>query len=88
MVDFAYQELLPLGEDTTPYRLLTADGVSTVETDAGTFLRVEPEVLTLLAREAMLEIAHFLRPATSPSSGGSSTTPRRRATTASSPSTC
>ena len=62
MVDFAYQELLPLGEDPTPYRLVTTEGISTVETEVGTFLRVEPEVLTALAREAMFEIAHFLRP--------------------------
>ncbi len=62
MPEFAYQDLLPLGADETPYRLLTTDGVSTVETEVGTFLKVEPEALTLLAREAMFEIAHFLRP--------------------------
>jgi fumarate hydratase class I len=62
MPEFAYQDLLPLGADETPYRLLTADGVSTVDTQVGTFLRVEPEALTLLARTAMFEIAHFLRP--------------------------
>ncbi len=62
MPEFAYQELLPLGADDTSYRLLTTEGVSTVETEAGTFLKVEPEVLSLLAREAMFEIAHFLRP--------------------------
>jgi len=62
MVDFAYQDLLPLGEDTTPYRLLTTEGVSTFESPAGIFLKVEPEVLTLLSAEAMREIAHFLRP--------------------------
>jgi len=62
MVDFAYQDLLPLGEDTTPYRLLTTEGVSTFESPAGIFLKVEPEVLTLLGAEAMREIAHFLRP--------------------------
>ncbi len=62
MPEFAYQDLLPLGADETPYRLLTTEGVSTVETEVGTFLRVEPEALSLLAREAMFEIAHFLRP--------------------------
>ena len=29
--DFAYQELLPLGPDETPYRLLTSDYVTTFE---------------------------------------------------------
>jgi fumarate hydratase class I len=36
--------------------------VDTVDTPLGTFLRVQPEALTLLTREAMRDIAHFLRP--------------------------
>ena len=62
MADFAFTELLPLGPDTTPYRLVSTEGVSTFETSAGTFLRVEPEALTLITQEAMRDIAHFLRP--------------------------
>jgi fumarate hydratase, class I len=62
MADFQYTEMLPLGEDTTPYRLLTTDGVSTFEAAGQTFLMVEPEALTLLTRTAMLDIAHLLRP--------------------------
>jgi len=62
MSDFRYQEMLPLGEDTTPYRLLTRDHVSTVEVDGRTFLKVDPAGLTLLATEAMRDIAHLLRP--------------------------
>ncbi len=58
-----YTELLPLGPDDTPYRLLTTEGVSTFETAAGTFLRVEPEAITTLTAAAMHDIAHFLRPA-------------------------
>ena len=58
----AYTDLLPLGEDTTPYRLLTADGVSTFEAGGRRFLSVEPEVMTLLARTAMRDISHLLRP--------------------------
>ncbi|MCI0573308.1 MAG: fumarate hydratase, partial [Myxococcaceae bacterium] len=54
--------MLPLGEDTTPYRLLTKDFVSTFEAAGRTFLKVEPEALTLLTREAMRDIAHLLRP--------------------------
>jgi fumarate hydratase class I len=59
---FTYQDMLPLGEDTTPYRLLTKDHVSTFEAGGKTFLKVEPEALTLLTREAMRDIAHLLRP--------------------------
>jgi fumarate hydratase, class I len=63
MPEFAFTELLPLGPDTTEYRLLTTDGISTVETEAGTFVRVDPAAITLLTETAMRDIAHQLRPA-------------------------
>ena len=63
MPEFAFTELLALGPDNTNYRLLTTDGVSTIDTPAGTFLRVAPEALTLLTATAMRDIAHQLRPA-------------------------
>src|SRR3954470_6931114 len=63
MPEFAYTELLPLGPDHTMYRLLTTEGVSTVETPAGTFLQVDPSALTVLTQTAMRDIAHLLRPA-------------------------
>jgi len=62
VTEFVHQDLLPTGPSDTPYRLLTADGVRTFEAAGRTFLQVEPEVLTLLAREAMRDIAHLLRP--------------------------
>ena len=62
MADFAYSPILPLGEDRTPYRQLSADHVSTFACRGRTFLEVEPAGLTLLARQAMVDIAHFLRP--------------------------
>jgi fumarate hydratase, class I len=58
-VSFAYTPLLPLGPDTTEYRLLTTDGV---EMD-GRFLTVTADTLTMLTAEAMHDIAHYLRPA-------------------------
>ena len=60
--DFRYTELLPLGPDATPYRLLNTDGVSTFETAEGTFLKVDPDAIRRLTAEAMHDIAHFLRP--------------------------
>jgi len=63
VADFAYTDLLPLGTDETPYRLLTTEGVSTVEAAGRTFLQVEPEALRLLTDTAMRDIAHLLRPA-------------------------
>ena len=62
MSDFSYQDLLPLGHDDTPYRLVTEEHVSTFEAGGERFVRVEPEALTLLTKEAMLDIAHLFRP--------------------------
>ncbi|MFM9138323.1 MAG: fumarate hydratase, partial [Actinomycetota bacterium] len=58
---FVHTELLPLGPDTTEYRLLTRDGVDTFSTPHGEFLRVDPAAITLLTREGMRDIAHLLR---------------------------
>ena len=62
MTDFAYHPMLPLGTDETPYRRLTTDHVSTFEAGGHRFLRVEAEGLRLLTRQAMVDIAHLLRP--------------------------
>ena len=62
MPEFAYQDPLPLGEDATPYRLLTRDGVSLSTAGRRTFLEVEPAALTRLTAEAMRDIAHLYRP--------------------------
>lgn len=59
--DFDFTELLPLGEDTTEYRLITTEGVETVETSEGRFLKVAPSAIRRLTAEAMREIAHHLR---------------------------
>ncbi|MDP2012878.1 MAG: fumarate hydratase [Actinomycetota bacterium] len=62
MAEFHYQELLPLGEDHTPYRLVTTEGVSTTTVAGRTILQVEPSALRLLAYEALRDISHLLRP--------------------------
>ncbi len=64
--EFVYSDLLPSAETPavpTPYRLLSTDGVRTVEAGGRTFLEVAPEALTLLTETAMHYIAHYLRPA-------------------------
>ena len=62
--EFEYEDLLPLGADNTAYRLLTKEGVRTVEgPDGRSFLEVAPEALRLLTETAMHDIAHYLRPA-------------------------
>ena len=59
---FEHVELLPLGKDDTPYRLVTRDGVDVVKTPLGEFLTVDSAAITRLTSEAMRDIAHFLRP--------------------------
>ncbi len=61
MADFDFTEIFPLGPDTTTYRSLGNEGVSTFDSPAGTFLRVEPSAITLLTGTAMRDIAHLLR---------------------------
>ena len=59
---FAYQDMLPLGEDQTPYKLLTRDYVRALDVGGRSFVEVDREGLALLASEAMRDIAHLLRP--------------------------
>jgi fumarate hydratase class I len=61
--EFRYSDLLPIGRDETPYRLITSEGVSTVEVEGQTFLKVDPAVIQQLTAEAMHDISHYLRPA-------------------------
>ncbi|MBM3600928.1 MAG: fumarate hydratase [Alphaproteobacteria bacterium] len=62
MADAAYHEMLPLGEDITPYRLLTKDHVSTASFGGERILKVEPQALTQLTQQAFHDISHLLRP--------------------------
>ncbi len=62
MSNFQHQEILPLGPDATPYRKISGDFVSTFEAAGQSFLKVAPEALTVLAKQAMRDIAHLLRP--------------------------
>ena len=62
--EFRYSDLLPASHDDTPYRLITTEGVETVEgPDGQTFLKVDPAAIQRLTAEAMHDISHFLRPA-------------------------
>ncbi|WP_390828313.1 fumarate hydratase [Lentzea alba] len=60
---FEYTDVLPLAKDTeTEYRLVTSDGVKLIEAGDRKFLEIAPETLTLLAKEAVRDIQHLLRP--------------------------
>ena len=61
MPEFIYEDLLPVGADTTEYRLISKDGVSTFEADGKTFLKVSPEAIRNLTEVALHDISHYLR---------------------------
>ncbi len=60
---FTYSDLLPIGEDTTKYRLLTKEGVSVQKHGDLEFLHVEASALSQLSEVAIHDISHYLRAA-------------------------
>jgi fumarate hydratase class I len=63
MPEFSYSDLLPIGPDTTEYRLISTEGVKIVEGAGRKFLQVDPDAIRLLTETAMHDISHYLRPA-------------------------
>lgn len=59
---FKYQEMFPMGKDTTEYSLLSKDYVSTATFDGQEILKIAPEGLTLLAQHAFHNVEFLLRP--------------------------
>jgi fumarate hydratase class I len=60
---FAYAPMFPLETDTTQWRKLDIAGVSTIEVEGKTVLKVTADALSELAFAAFHDIAHLLRPA-------------------------
>ena len=61
--EFSYEDLLPIGPDTTEYRKISSDGVSTFTAEGKEFLKVSPEAITNLTQVAIHDISHYLRAA-------------------------
>jgi fumarate hydratase class I len=59
---FLYTNPFAHGEDTTKYRLVSPEHVRVRNFEGKPVLVVEPEALTLLAREAMRDVSFLLRP--------------------------
>jgi fumarate hydratase class I len=59
--EFTYQDLLPIGEDKTEYRLLSSDGISTFTAEGREFLKVSPDAISNLTQVAIHDISHYLR---------------------------
>ncbi|MCL3781959.1 fumarate hydratase [Prolixibacteraceae bacterium JC049] len=62
MAEFIYQKPFPIQKDTTEYRLVSKDYVKTVDVDGRKILKVDPEGLELLAKEAFGDVSFYLRP--------------------------
>ncbi|HQT46120.1 MAG: fumarate hydratase [Acidocella sp. 20-63-7] len=60
---FAYSPMFPLAEDMTPYRKLDIGGVSTIEVEGKTVLKISADALSELAFAAFHDVSHLLRPA-------------------------
>ena len=58
MVDFAYQEMFPLKEDSTKYRRITDEHVSLEYFNGFQILKIEAQGLTLLAEQAFTRTYH------------------------------
>ncbi len=63
MADFKYQKPFPIKKDTTEYKLISKDFVSSIEIDGRKILKVDPKGLELLAEQAMADVSFFLRTA-------------------------
>jgi fumarate hydratase class I len=63
IMEFKYQEMFPLGKDKTEYHFLTKNYVSTIEFEGEQILKVDPEGLRFLAKQAMHDVSFMLRPA-------------------------
>ena len=62
MVDFSYQDMFPLADDGTEYRLLSGSHVSGATFEGQEILKVSAGGLTDLAEQAFSDISHLLRP--------------------------
>ena len=60
---FSYSDLLPIGADTTKYRKIGNEGVSTIKLGDKEFLHIDPIALEKLTETAIHDISHYLRPA-------------------------
>ncbi len=61
MADFNYQKPFPISKDTTKYRLVSKDYVSTVDVEGREILKIDPKGLELLAKEAIYDVSFYLR---------------------------
>jgi fumarate hydratase class I len=59
---YQFATMFPLGDDDTPYTQLNIQGVSSIQCDGRTILKIKPEALSELAVRAFHDVSHLLRP--------------------------
>ncbi|MDR1739276.1 MAG: fumarate hydratase [Bacteroidales bacterium] len=59
--EFKYQNPFPMGKDNTEYYLLGKEGIETASFEGKQILKVKPEALTALAKQAFRDVAFMLR---------------------------
>jgi len=62
MSDFTYQEMFPLNDRSTSYRLISTDHVNIVRFEGQNIINVSAEGLTLITEDAFRDVSHLLRP--------------------------
>jgi len=62
MAEFRYVEPFPTAKEETPYRKVPSDIVSVAPFEGQEVLKVAPEALTLVAREAFRDVSFLYRP--------------------------
>jgi len=61
--NFLYSPMFPLSDTGTAWRKLPIDGVSTIQVEGKTVLKIKPDALSDLAVRAFHDVSHLLRPA-------------------------
>jgi fumarate hydratase class I len=62
MEEFTYQEMFPVNDQKTPYRLISTDYLKAVEVMGERFLSLASDGLALLTEAAFKDVSHLLRP--------------------------
>ena len=62
MEEFSYQDMFPVGDDYTEYRLLTQEHIVSKSFEGSDIVKIDSEGLTLLAEQAFRDISFLLRP--------------------------
>jgi fumarate hydratase class I len=63
MAEFNYEKPFPLLKDSTEYKKISSDYISTINVDGREILKVDAKALELLAEEAMADVSFMLRTA-------------------------